>query len=95
MTEQGRSFVAQLKDPKAPGKDHAYTVVTRGEKLGRSVRYGKFRYAEWGDPGQNELYNLQADPRELTNLARLPEHKAEVLKGRRILNKAAAAASKR
>ena len=82
---QGRSLVPMLADPAAPGKTQAYTVVTRGQKLGRSVRFGKWRYAEWGAPDQNELYDLTNDPLERTNLSGKPKSAPIVKKARRLL----------
>ena len=67
---QGSSFVPILKNPELKGKEVAYTVVSRGEKLGRSIRTHRWRYAEWGSPGLNELYDLEKDPGEYVNQAR-------------------------
>ncbi|MFI5184221.1 MAG: sulfatase-like hydrolase/transferase, partial [Vicinamibacteria bacterium] len=54
---QGKSFVAALQDPRAPGKDAVYSVATRAAgSLGRSVRTDRYRYTEWPD-GSEELYD--------------------------------------
>jgi iduronate 2-sulfatase len=71
---QGASFVPILKNPESKGKEVAYTVVSRGEKLGRSIRTQSWRYAEWGSPELNELYDLEKDPREYVNLAKDSHH---------------------
>ena len=55
---QGKSLVPLLHDPDSSGKKYAYTVVSRGTKLGRSIRTNDWRYAEWGDSAIAELYNL-------------------------------------
>ena len=68
---QGRSLVPMLKDAATPGKDTAYTVVMRGEHVGKAIRTGPWRYAKW--PGGEELYNLEEDPREQKNLAHSPD----------------------
>jgi hypothetical protein len=77
-----------LRDPQAPGKDRAYTVVKRGEALGAAVRFERFRYTEWVTPDKNELYDLDADPRERTNLALRPDHAATVTRARQVLARA-------
>ena len=71
---QGRSLVPLLTDPSAQGRDAAYTVVSRGKQLGRSIRTERWRFARWPRGGE-ELYDLENDPAEETNLASLPEHR--------------------
>ncbi|MES2695780.1 MAG: sulfatase/phosphatase domain-containing protein [Verrucomicrobiota bacterium] len=78
----GRSFVATLRDPKAPSKDaifHAYprpgSATGSGNLLGLAVRTERHRLVEWKKPGaapataELELYDYQADPLETKNLA--------------------------
>jgi uncharacterized sulfatase len=71
----GMSLAKHLDDPTLPFKKGAYTQVTRGTPkkdgfMGRSVRTERWRYNEW-DGGRKgvELYDHQADPKELKNLA--------------------------
>jgi uncharacterized sulfatase len=66
----GRSLRPLLDAPDAPWQWPACTQVLRGEIHGRSVRTERWRYTEW-DEGRHgvELYDHQADPGELRNLA--------------------------
>lgn len=66
---QGQSLVPILKDPTLPGRGWALTQGTRGY----SLRTARWRYTEW-DEGRlgRELYDHNADPKELTNLAADP-----------------------
>jgi iduronate 2-sulfatase len=82
---QGRSLVPLLRDASSPGKDWAYTVVRRGENLGRAIRFDRWRYTEWGDAGVTELYDLAGDPREWTNLAKDTNHAPVLERGAKLL----------
>jgi len=71
---QGHSLAPLLQNPDAPWDRPAVTQVTRrnaaGPTMGYSVRTERYRYTMWahGADGE-ELYDYQADPRELKNLA--------------------------
>ncbi|NQU23288.1 MAG: sulfatase [Candidatus Nealsonbacteria bacterium] len=92
---QGRSLAAMLRDPTAPGKQLAYTVVSRGTKLGKAIRTDRWRYARW--PDGEELYDLENDVAEHHNLATSEAHAATVAAMRAHLTRAEsrAAAAKR
>ena len=64
---QGVSLASLISDPKSDGpRRFAYSVVSRRDQLGRSIRDQKWRYTKW--PNGEELYDLQMDPNEKFNL---------------------------
>jgi iduronate 2-sulfatase len=69
---QGRSLVPMLRDSSSPGKEVAYTVVSRGKELGKALRTDRWRYTTW--PVGEELYDLNNDPREQQNLVTSSDH---------------------
>jgi arylsulfatase A-like enzyme len=90
---EGRSLVPILENPGAPGREAAFSIVRRGGGpraarppfFGRSVRTARFRYNEWDDGRAGvELYDLQNDPGEITNLAESPAH-SETVERHRVL----------
>jgi iduronate 2-sulfatase len=84
---QGQSLLPMLKDPQVVGRGWAITQVVRGTEgrdraaepadrfFGYSLRTPRWRFTEW-DEGRKgrELYDHEADPRELTNLADRPDY---------------------
>ena len=87
---EGRSLVPLLRDPGAPRDRPAYTVLAIGdgeEDLARTVRSERFRYTEWGSPERAELYDHDADPHELRNLAADPAYTAARQKMASLLKK--------
>lgn len=81
---QGQSLVPMLKNPETIGRGWALTQVTRRPGQGRqffgyTLRTARWRYTEWDEGREGrELYDHDADPKELTNLAEKPEHAATV-----------------
>lgn len=78
---EGRSLVPLLSDPLQPWKRAAFTVCTTAGHIGRSVRTKRWRYTDWLSDTtslrQFELYDLDADPWEQTNLALNPDYRNE------------------
>jgi iduronate 2-sulfatase len=93
---QGQSLVPMLKDPNHIGRGWALTQVSRGQPpnrfFGYSLRTERWRYTEWdqGEKGR-ELYDHQSDPKELKNLADLPEFAAQAKDLRDLLAEATSA----
>lgn len=65
----GTSLRPVLIDPAASIKDAAFTLLTRSPKLhAQSIRTARWRLNLWSD-GATELYDHDADPEELHNVA--------------------------
>ena len=74
----GRSLMPLLADPGAEGALEALSSVARkAGRVGRSARSSRWRYTEWPD-GSRELYDHDADPGEIANLASRPEQRATI-----------------
>ena len=96
---QGKSLLPILMSNNASVRTSAYsTMPSRAfryydelkyrEVIGHSVRVSRFRYTEWGDGSFGvELYDLEKDPQELTNLYHKAKYKIHVVKLARLLAK--------
>jgi arylsulfatase A-like enzyme len=73
-----RSLMPLLADPGGTARDEVLSSVPRrAGRLGRSLRTSRYRYTEWPD-GSRELYDHDADPVEVTNLAARAGHEREI-----------------
>jgi iduronate 2-sulfatase len=84
----GVSLRPLLDDPRARVKDVAFTVSSRGRRLGRSVRTARYRYT-WWRPDAAELYDHENDPGEHRNLARDPRQRETVARLKRLIEEGA------
>lgn len=71
---QGIDITGMLDDPNLELRDTAFSVNGRGF-LVRDTRYAYIRYREDGSKGE-ELFDMQTDPMQYTNLVDDPAHKA-------------------
>jgi choline-sulfatase len=80
---EGVSLVPQLRDAATKRDRPAITSHNQGNHGIRTERWRYIRYAD----GSEELYDMQADPHEWTNLAAMPEHAKILAEHRRWLPK--------
>ena len=87
-----------LEDPERAWPHGALTNLNRKTKQdpfkGYSVRSERYRYTEW-DGGKRgvQLYDLETDPHEGTNLAFDPQHAQTVAEMKRLLQESLRPAS--
>jgi iduronate 2-sulfatase len=77
-TVQGKSLVPLLKNPQATVRDEAFTV---GNNKDFAIRGAEWAYMLYKDD-TDELYDMQQDPKQFTNLATDPRY-ADVLAAQR------------
>jgi iduronate 2-sulfatase len=79
---QGRSLVPVLRDPAARVNEEIHAMVPRGDLL----RGERWAYISWRD-GTAELFDMQNDPRQFTNLAQRSESGDVLARMRRRLDR--------
>jgi uncharacterized sulfatase len=85
---EGVSIRPLLADPSAKWDRPAYSVVAYRDVLGRSVRTDRWRYSQWVEGERGEvLFDEQADPHELKNLAGDPHYAAPLAELKALLAK--------
>jgi uncharacterized sulfatase len=83
---EGKTLRPLLEDPKAARDAPAFTQVTHGQVMGRSVRTQRWRYTEWDGGAKGvELYDHDADPKEYKNFATDPAHAETVAELKKLL----------
>ncbi|MEQ8790615.1 MAG: sulfatase [Pirellulaceae bacterium] len=69
---QGKSLAGVLDEPSQAVHESVYCLRGKDDHLLRTDRWALIRYGRGGV----ELYDMQADPHQFTNLAQVPEHQA-------------------
>lgn len=80
---QGRNFSRLLESPEGPGKNVAYTVVSRGGDLARGIRDREYTFLHYPD-GSVQLFDA-GDFAERNNLADDPGHARALERMKRLL----------
>jgi arylsulfatase A-like enzyme len=92
-TMQGRSLVPLLRDPKTPWRSAFLCEYFQEKQYPRTpswqaVRTGRWKFIRYdGLEGMDELYDLKADPFELTNLVNVAAAGSSLAEMKRELNR--------
>ena len=74
-TSEGIDFGAVLHDPATPARTHLMFAYRNVQRAARDERWKLIRYPL---ADKTQLFDLQTDPQEMTNLAGLPAHAAKL-----------------
>ena len=83
-TSEGRDLSPTLRDPAQPARTEMMFAYTRVQRAVRDDRWKLIRYPQ---VDRTQLFDLKADPNEITNLAEKPEHAAKVTELTALLQK--------
>src|SRR5262249_5741826 len=83
-TSDGVEFTAVLKDPARPARSE---LMFAFRDVQRSVRTDRWKLIRYPQVDRTQLFDLQADPQETTNLADMPEQKERVIELTKLLEK--------
>lgn len=80
---QGKSLVKTLSDPSVSVRDFAFSVNSSSFL----IRNDKWSYIQHGEDGRkgSQLYEVEKDPKQFTNLVRNPEYATQLDEMRRLL----------
>ncbi|MGB7326002.1 MAG: sulfatase [Rubripirellula sp.] len=81
--QEGQSLVPLMRDP---SQEWTHPAVTSFGLGNFSIRSERYRFIEYHD-GSRELYDLNSDPHEWTNLASSPDHQAIIAENASLLPK--------
>lgn len=86
---QGKSLVKTLDDPFFKVRDYVFSISQNGGKGGSAftIRNQKWAYIQYGENAENgaELYDMEHDVKQYTNLAKLPRYTATVEQMKQLL----------
>ena len=68
---EGKSLVGLLNGTSQPGRESIYTAY---KKVQRAIRVGRWKLIHYPAIGKTQLFDLQDDPQETTDLADHPDH---------------------
>jgi arylsulfatase A-like enzyme len=80
----GHSLVPLLRDASSPWPHAAITHLDQAQSYAISTE--RWRYLHYQN-GDEELYDIESDPHEWTNLAPIPEHAARLTEMRALAPK--------
>ena len=89
VTSEGREFTTTLRDPSQPSRPH---LMFAYRNIQRAIRDERWKLIRYPLVDRTQLFDLQNDPEETTNLAADPRHAAKVSELQALLEKEMAAA---